>query len=409
MRLLISSALAVLAGIIAALFIPFGEGASAFMAQFAQLSLNIGRYVVFPLVFFSLAIAVCKLRREKLLLRTILTAAASIAGTTVLLVLIAVLITMIFSPSRIPLIVETQSLFNMEDQTGSLLAIFPQNMFTIFTGGSNVLLPLYFLSFTLGFIMYKDREISEPTFNLFDSLSRILYDLNYAISRISPVLLAALTFSLVKSIRNIAEPSMFGDLIFILSITTGLVIFLIYPLILYITDKKTNPYKTLYRLTLPLLNGLISGDSFFTLSMLTRTMKKELGISRKVSAMTLPLSAMFAKAGTALVSAVTFLTILKSYSSLEITLYQIFWVILFSILVSFTLASFPAMGAYTALYMLSEIYSRSHTGLTDSYLLIKPVVPLLIGFAVLIDVATSALIAILVSRGAFTGRSSKEK
>lgn len=408
MRLLISSLLAILAGTLSALFIPFGEGGTAFLSQFAALSINIGRYIVFPLVFFSLAISVCKLRREKLLLRSIALGAVSIIGSTILLVLVGVIVTMIISPSRIPLIVETQSLFNLEDQSGSLMAIFPRNMFTIFTGGSNVLLPLYVLSFALGFIMYKDKEVSEPTFNLFDSLSRILFELNYIISRISPLLLAGLSFSLVKSISEIAEPSMFANLMLILSITSGLVIFVIYPLVLYITDKKTNPYMTLYKLIVPMFHGLISGDSFFSLSVLTRTMKKEMGVSRKVSALMIPLSAMFAKAGTALVTSITFLTILKSYSSLEITLYQIFWVILFSIIVSFTLASFPAMGAYTALFMLSEIYSRTHTGLTDSYLLIKPAVPLLIGFAVLIDVATSALVTILVSRGTLNKELTKE-
>ncbi|MBB6482361.1 dicarboxylate/amino acid:cation symporter [Spirochaeta isovalerica] len=398
MKLLISSIVALLAGILSALLIPVGEGVNSFLLHLSSLSINIGRYIVFPMVFFSLAIAVCKLRREKKLIRTVLITALLIAASTVLLVSIGVLVTIIISPSRIPLIVETRSLFDLADQRNTFMSIFPQNMFTLFTGNSNVLLPIYFLSFILGFIMYRDKEVSEPAFNLFDSLSRILFELNMVISGISPVFLAFISFSLTRSIKSIPDRAMFSNLILILSISSAVIILIAYPLALYLTDRKTNPYKTLYNLILPLFHGLISGDSFFSLSILTRTLKKNLFISRKISALTLPLNAMFAKAGTALVTSVTFLTILKSYSSLEITLYQIFWVILFSILVSFTLASFPAMGVYTALYMLSEFYSRSHTGLTDSYLLIKPVVPLLIGFAVLIDVATSALITLIVSR-----------
>ncbi|MBN2657495.1 MAG: dicarboxylate/amino acid:cation symporter [Spirochaetales bacterium] len=398
MKLLISSLLALAAGIISALFIPVGEGVNDFFIQLTRLSINMGRYIVFPLVFFSLAIAVTKLRREKKLLQSALYTAVIIAGSTVVLVIIGVTVTMIISPSRIPLIVETRSLFDLEDQRNTIMSIFPQNMFTLFTGNSNILLPIYFLSFILGFIMYRDREVSEPAFNLFDSLSRILFELNMLISGISPLLLAIISFSFFRSIKAIPDRTMFSNLIIILAVSTAIVILAIYPLVLYLTDRKTNPYKTLYSLILPLFHGLISGDSFFSLSMLTRTMKKNLHISRKVSALTLPFNAMFAKAGTALVSSVTFLTILKSYSSLEITLYQIFWVILFSILVSFTVASFPAMGVYTALYMLSELYSRSHTGLTDSYLLIKPAIPILIGFAVLIDVATSALVTVIVSR-----------
>lgn len=398
MKLWISSVLAILAGTLAALFIPFGETGQGILIKYSDLAINIGRYIVFPLVFFSLSIAVCKLRRENHLARTTFFSFIYIVGTTVLLVIIGIIVTLTISPARIPLIVETQTVFNLTDQSNTLMKIFPQNMFTVLTGSGNVLLPLYVLSFSLGFIIYKDREISEPTFNLFDSLSRILYDLNIAITRITPILLLGLSFRMVKSIKEIADLSMFRDLIIILIATSLLVLLIIYPFILFLTDKNNNPFKTLYAVLTPLLTGLISGDSFFSLSMMSRAGKENLKISRKTAALTLPLSAMFGKAGTAMVTSIAFLTILKSYSSLEITLYQIIWVTLFSILVSFTLASIPSLGAYTALYILSSIYSRSHTGHMDSYLLIKPIFPILIGFAVMIDVATSALITILVSR-----------
>ena len=398
MKLWISSVLAILAGTLAALFIPFGETGQGILVKYSDLAINIGRYIVFPLVFFSLSIAVCKLRRQNHLARTTLFSFIYIVGTTVLLVIIGIIITLTISPARIPLIVETQTVFNLTDQSNTLMKIFPQNMFTVLTGSGNVLLPLYVLSFSLGFIIYKDREISEPTFNLFDSLSRILYDLNIAITRITPILLLGLSFRMVKSIKEIPDLSMFRDLIIILIATSLLVLLIIYPFILFLTDKNNNPFKTLYAVLTPLLTGLISGDSFFSLSMMSRAGKENLKISRKTAALTLPLSAMFGKAGTAMVTSIAFLTILKSYSSLEITLYQIIWVTLFSILVSFTLASIPSLGAYTALYILSSIYSRSHTGHMDSYLLIKPIFPILIGFAVMIDVATSALITILVSR-----------
>ncbi|MDA3809490.1 MAG: cation:dicarboxylase symporter family transporter [Spirochaetaceae bacterium] len=398
MKLWINTAIGILAGTLAALFIPFGLTSHSLIIKYSELAINIGRYIIFPLVFFSLAIAVCKLKREKKLLKTLFFSVIYIIGTTTLLVIIGVIITLIISPTRIPLIVETQTIFNLSDQVNTLMMIFPQNMFNVLTSNSNILLPLYFLSFLLGSLFYKDREISEPAFNLFDSLSRILYELNKIITNIIPLLLAGMAYNLISSLKVQTDLSMFKDLFVILIISSIVILFIVYPLILFISDKKKNPYKTLYALTGTLLTGLISGDSFFSLSMLTRESKENLKLSRKIGALTQPLSAMFGKAGTAMVTSISFLTILKSYSSLEITLYQIFWVILFSILISFTLASIPALGAYTALYMLSTMYSQTHTGHTDSYLLIKPIVPILIGFAVLIDVATSALVAILVSK-----------
>lgn len=398
MKLWMTTVLGILAGTLAALFIPFGETGHALLLDYAELALNIGRYIVFPLVFFSMAIAVCKLRREKILMKTLLFSAFFTIGSTFLLVLFGVVITLIFSPTRIPLIVETQTMFNLTEQSNSLLSIFPQNLFTVFTESSNVVLPLCFLSFILGITFYKDKEIAEPAFNIFDSLSRIFYEINITITRITPVLLAGLAYSLVSSVKEIADISMFSDLLLIVLVSSLFILFFIYPLVLFIVDKKTNPYKTLYKVIIPLLTGLISGDSFFSLSNMTRSGKENLKISRKVGALTFPLTAMFGKAGTAMITSISFLTILKSYSSLEITLYQIFWVILFSILVSFSLASIPTLGTYTALYMLSNIYSQSHTGHTDSYLLIKPIVPILIGFSVMIDIATSALVSIIVDK-----------
>ncbi len=101
MKLWISSVLAILTGTLAALFIPFGDSAQTILLKYSGLAVNIGRYIIFPLVFFSLAIAVCKLRREKSLFRTMMFTAAYMISATFLLVLIGVIITLIFSPTRI--------------------------------------------------------------------------------------------------------------------------------------------------------------------------------------------------------------------------------------------------------------------------------------------------------------------
>ncbi len=398
MKLWMKTAIGIIIGILIALFIPFGDTTTELIQSFSEIAINIGRYVVFPLVFFSLAISICKLRRENKLFKTTLFTIIYLVGSTLILVVLGVIITLIISPPIIPLSVETQTIFDFSTEKNSLLLLFPKNLFTVFVGKSNVLLPLYFLSFIIGFTLYKDREISEPTFNLFDSLSRIFFEINIFITKITPILLAVLSFNLIKNLTNITDFLMFKDLIVILSISSIVILIVIYPFILYLSDKKKNPYKTLSAMIAPVLTGAISGDTFFSLSILTRSGKEDLGISRKISALTYPLCAMFGKAGTALVTSVSFLTIIKSYTSLEITPYQILWVILFSILISFALASIPSIGVYTALYLLSTTYSQLHSTHTDSYLLIKPIIPILIGFSVMIDLATSALISVLVSR-----------
>ncbi len=70
----------------------------------------------------------------------------------------------------------------------------------------------------------------------------------------------------------------------------------------------------------------------------SRLSRENLGVPRKVGAVTLPLFAMFGRAGTALTSTIAFFIILKSYSSLEISLEQVLWTIFFAFVPQFCFA-----------------------------------------------------------------------
>ena len=71
-----------------------------------------------------------------------------------------------------------------------------------------------------------------------------------------------------------------------------------------------------------------------------------------------PLFAVFGRTGTALVASATFLLVLNSYSSLEITFMQVLWTLLFSLLISLTLGTVPGLGSYVALSTLCAIYGK---------------------------------------------------
>jgi len=103
---------------------------------------------------------------------------------------------------------------------------------------------------------------------------------------------------------------------------------------------------------------------------------------------------MFGKAGTALVTSVSFVIILRSYSSLGIGITQLLWVLSFTFLVSFILGSVPGMGAFVALSILCTSYG---TGVEEGYLIMKPIAPLLISFSVFLDVVTSAFASYLTA------------
>ena len=145
----------------------------------------------------------------------------------------------------------------------------------------------------------------------------------------------------------------------------------------------------------PAIAGLVSGDGYFTLGFSIRNGKENFGIPRKIGSATFPLFALFGRAGTAMVSSVSFIVIINSYSSLGITALDLFWVILFSFLVSFTLGGVPGAGAFVALSSLCAAYGG---GYEEGYLILKPVAPLLVSVAVLLDVATASFASMLVAR-----------
>jgi Na+/H+-dicarboxylate symporter len=89
------------------------------------------------------------------------------------------------------------------------------------------------------------------------------------------------------------------------------------------------------------------------------------------------------------------LTVIRSYSSLEITLFQAAWTALFSFLVSFALPAAPDGGLTAALIIIGGLYGR---GLDDGWLILAPVLPILAMLTVLLDTATAALLLLLANR-----------
>ena len=131
----------------------------------------------------------------------------------------------------------------------------------------------------------------------------------------------------------------------------------------------------------------------FALGALTRSVKENLGVSRAVAAPTVTLSAIFAKSGSAFVVAASFLTVLRSYTALEITIGQVLLVILLSFSVSFLLGAVPGATVLVGLSVLARVFGQ---GIDEIYLILLPALPILTGIAVLTDTVTAAFITFMI-------------
>lgn len=400
MKLLLGTIL----GFILSLFLPLDSASwQSSLILLSEIVLRLGRYIAFPLFFFTMATGIYELQREKQLMTVLLRIIIFTAGGTLLLVLLGTVVTAFFTTPRIPIVVESYIPPDLPDMTSIVRSVFPYNMFKVFSGKAHLLLPLYFLAFLLGLNFSFDKTLAAPAQQFFHSMGLVFYHVNTLFLEILGVGMVFLSISFLIQLQSIIDPGMFSSLYILIALLTVLILGGLFPFILYLLDPdKDNPYKLLYGNLGALLTAFFSGDLYFSSAALIKHSQENHGIPRRISSVFIPFASMFSKAGTAMISALSMVIILQSYSSLEITLFQIFWIIFFAFLVSFSLPGFPGQGVFVALILLCRFYGR---GLEEGFLLLKPVLPLLISSATLIDIATIGLINLLIGK---TMRTQKE-
>ncbi|MBN2738471.1 MAG: dicarboxylate/amino acid:cation symporter [Spirochaetales bacterium] len=394
MKIWIKFLIGIVIGILLALFVPPRIGSEIF-DYLAQLFYHIGRYIVFPLVFFSLLIGTHELRESRKIGRTYGLAFLFMILSTFLLTLIGVLSVFLFSPERIPIQQEIVEEITVPGVKETILSVFPKNLFDAFTGQGDILLPLIVLAFIIGVNLHFDKsEIKDkPLIQLADSASRLFYHINTLVAEVFGIALIAITASSIIRLQPAFVSPYFQQMIIILVVDAVVVLFGIIPGFLYLLGDRENPYKWIYAITGPLLMAFATGDEYLSLSSLIKHGRENLGISRKTGSAVFPLLTIFGKAGTAMVTSVSFIIILKSFSTIDINPQQVLWVIGASFLVSFTLSSVPGVGAFVAIQLMCQQYGQ---GFEDAYVRLADIKPLLISFAVVLDVAINAFTAFLI-------------
>jgi len=357
--------------------------------------LRIGRYMVLPLVFFSLPVAVTKLRRTRKLGLILRYSAYYAIIATLLLALLGTLIAWMADLGRLSVISDTAPDIVIYDLKRILREIFSQNSFRVLVGNYSFLLPLIVPAFILGWYMYYDKAIAEPTFNLFDSITRLLYKINRRLMVLMPLMLAVFTATSLIESKRILDFASFLPLLGTAFAVSLFLIGAVYPLVMRAMLGRGYSWKVMAGLMGALLSCFISGSPLFNYGNLTRHLKENLNIPRHNAALIAPLYMLFARAGTAMLSAMCMLTVIRSYSSLEITYFQVAWVVIFSFLISFALPANPNWGIVAALALLFSLYGR---GLDEGWLILAPILPLLAMLGSVLDSATGAVMLVLINR-----------
>jgi len=374
------------------------ENAGVFAAfqLLEKLAIGIGRYTVVPVLVFSLTIAVYELRQDDQFWPMVVKNAMLIIGVSFFVILFGIIITIIFSPDRIPIEKIEQFETLGLDTAASITEIFPSNMLSVLTGSGTYLFPICAFAFFLGMGLNYDRNYSKPVISLVDSLSRIFYHIASFFSEILGFILIVLSAYWAVRFHGIAEAKVYKDIVALLGIFSIILCFGILPLFLYLLKPKVNPWLILYGSLGPAIAAFFSGDINFSIPVLQRHSKENFGIRRRSSALSTVLFSTFCRCGSAMVAAAAFIVIIKSLSYLRIDFKDLFSIGFRALIISFLLARHPGDGAYIALAALCLGYGGGE--FKSYYLILKPLAFYLVAVGTFIDVMLNAFGTYVLAR-----------
>jgi len=364
------------------------------LAFLFDLSIRIGRYALVPLVLFSVPVAVFELNEDKDFWRNIGRTFLVLVAAVAALALLGVLVAAVARPERIPLVADATAAESAPGFREILLAVFPESPFAALTSGG-FLLPTWFLAILVGLSFSHDRASTKPVVLLFDSLSRIFYQINSFFVEFLGILLIVVTAANVVSLRSAPRAEVYGPLLLVVGIEVAAVALIVLPAVLWFLGGRKNPWRSLYALLAPALAALVSGDVYFALGPLFKHAKESLGIRRRSNALSLPLALVFGRAGTTLVTATAFIVVLSSYSNLGVSFGSLLWILAVAPLITLLLGASPGRGAMTALMTLCALYGR---GFENGYLIALPVALPLVAAGAFLDTLWAGCAALIVAR-----------
>ena len=334
----------------------------------SKAAIQFGRYALYPAVFFGFTLSIFELRENRSLFKLAIITSLIICATALLLSFTGLMSVLIHTPARIPIFVEGISDVQVLGITESLLQMLPSSSFEAIVNGTYIL-PLCIFGGFAGAGCAVDKNIAKPTITLIDSLARISYAvLVFFVDMLVFGMVAVSAYWVIK-FHAILLTAVFADFVILLLTDLLIVALIIYPALLKILCRDINPYRVLYASLAPMLAAFFSQDTHVALTVLLRHSNESLGVRRRISSVVLPIFSIFGRAGSSLVITVSFIVILKSYSSLSLNIQDMFWLVGIASLFSCLLGRFPAGGTYIALASVCALYGR---GFESGYLILRP-------------------------------------
>ena len=311
----------------------------------------------------------------------------------------AVVTTLILSMLGVILANGLPQIFPVSSSAGGnyteVLSSFSSSIDTLDSGSiiGKFFLPIVFAAFILRAALTPSSDVIRPAYTVMNSFSEAIYRIQRTAAYFGAFYVYVAGTAFFLNIWQEKTAFVSPEPFVALALSVLLVIMVVLPLIYAIfTGFRKNPYGVVGRGLAGLLTAFLSSNIYASSLMGESLSRSNMGIQKRISSTATPLSILIARGGTAFVSTLTTVTLLKTLGA-EISTFAL--VILALTISSLSLVSFFFPGVEIAVVSVFAIRFLN-INVYGAEAAIVALLPILNGFAVMIDVLISFMASAIV-------------
>ena len=363
-----------------------------------QLFVKALQLVIVPMVFTSIALAMCKISDTKKLGRISYKTILGFLSTSVFALLLAGIIGFVIKNMGL----FTANVENVSAQAGNasstnplmiIVNAVPSNIAQAFSSNGSVL-AIVFTAVVTGLCINTLGDKIKMLKDLLEDINSIItVFLSYIITKFGPFAIFVLitrTFA-IYGVDNL-KPA----LVYVVTTLIALLLFLIFGYAIFIAiGARLNPIKFIKKIGKVALFGFSTSSSAATLPLNTKTVTEELGVSEDVASFILPLGMTINMNGTAIMQVIAAIFIASS-AGYDVTVTNIIVISLLALIASIGTPAAPGAGAIILFTVLTGMgYNNDAAILAYSLILAinRPIEMLVTSLNVVGDAATCVVVA----------------
>jgi len=394
MKLWMKYLLGIILGVVSVFIVPFDSPmAKEILSFLTTIFTRIGRYALLPSMFFGVGIAVYKLRDGGLTTISAFWILITIIASSALLSALGLFSALLIKLPPLPISAEKtfdEVSISVKDM---ILRVFPDSPFSTLLQGT-FLLPCFVFGAFIGGACTTNKTESKSAITVIESFSNVSYSMLSFFADMMTIGMIVLSCRWAIEFSAAWKVGAYLPLFSLIALDIILVSLVIYPIILRFVCHDPRPFKVLYASLCPFLTGFFTGDTNLTMLLSIRHGSESLGIRRRTNAVTFPIFSIFARGGSAMMTSICFVVILRTYSTLAISFSDAMWILLISFALSFALGGFATGGPFIALTIMCTMYGR---GFASGYLLLRTASPIICAASCALDAITAMFGSYLIA------------